>query len=170
LQYILERLPASFPLPLAIVQHMPAVFTAPFADRLKSLCRLRVGEAKEGERLVPGRVLIAPAGRQLRLSNNLTVLLSSEPQEARHAPSVDVLMKSADRARRGKVLGVLLTGMGDDGAEGMSIIRAHGGRTIAENEASCTVYGMPRAALLRGGVDLALSLQEIAAVLEEVGR
>lgn len=170
LQYILERLPASFPLPLAIVQHMPAGFTAPFADRLNSLCRLRVGEAKEGERLVPGRVLIAPAGRQLRLSNSLTVLLSSEPLEARHAPSVDVLMKSADRARRGKVLGVLMTGMGDDGAEGMSIIRAHGGRTIGENEASCTVYGMPRAALLRGGVDWMLSLQEIAAVLEEVGQ
>ncbi len=169
LQYILERLPASFPLPLAIVQHMPVGFTSPFAERLNSLCRLRVAEGKEGERLVPGRVLIAPAGRQLRLSNNLTVLLSAEPQEARHAPSVDILMKSADRARRGKVLGVLLTGMGDDGAEGMSVIRANGGRTIAENEASCTVYGMPRAALVRGGVDWMLSLQEIAAVMADVG-
>jgi two-component system chemotaxis response regulator CheB len=109
---------------------MPAGFTAPFADRLNSLCRLRVGEAKEGERLVQGRVLIAPAWATASVEQQSHCAALLGAARGRHAPSVDVLMKSADRARRGKVLGVLLTGMGDDGAEGMSIIRAHGGRTI----------------------------------------
>jgi two-component system chemotaxis response regulator CheB len=170
LQYILERLPRDFPFPIAIVQHMPVGFTGPFADRLNTLCKLDVAEASEGTRLSPGRVLIAPAGRHLRLSSNLTALLSDEAQGSRHVPSVDVLMKSADRVRRGRVLGVLLTGMGEDGAEGMSVIRAHGGVTLAENEESCAVFGMPRAAALRGAVERMLSLEEIAEVLRGAGK
>ena len=169
LQYILERLPRDFPFPIAIVQHMPVGFTGPFADRLDTLCKLDVAEAAEGSRLAPGRVLIAQAGRHLRLSGNLTALLSDEAQGARHVPSVDTLMKSADRVRRGRVLGVLLTGMGDDGAEGMSVIRAHGGVTLAENEESCAVFGMPPAAALRGAVDRMMSRQEIAEVLTTAG-
>jgi two-component system chemotaxis response regulator CheB len=169
IQYILERLPADFPFPTAIVQHMPVGFTRPFADRLDALCRLEVAEAAEGDRLTPGRILIAPAGRHLRIGNNLRVMLANDSQGARHVPSVDVLMKSADRARRGRVLALLLTGMGEDGAEGMSIVRAHGGITIGESEASCAVFGMPRAALLRGAVDCLLSLEEIAGVLARAG-
>lgn len=170
LQQILERLPEDFPLPVAVVQHMPPGFTKPFADRLDSLCRLEVREPTEGDRLRPGQVFIAPAGRHLRLGTNLNALLSTDAQGFRHVPSVDVLMKSADKARRGKVLGVLLTGMGDDGAEGMSVIRAHGGVTVAENEESCAVFGMPRAAMLRGAVDQMLSLDEIALALASLGR
>jgi two-component system chemotaxis response regulator CheB len=166
LQHLLERLGAGFPLPIAIVQHMPPGFTRPFAERLNGLCRLRVAEATEGDRLVPGKVLIAPAGQQLRVSRSLVTMLSSEPAPLRHVPSVDVLMKSADQARPGRVLGILLTGMGSDGAEGLSIIRAHGGTTIVESAETCAVYGMPRAALERGAADWALPLPRIAAALE----
>lgn len=166
LQRILERMPADFPLPIAIVQHMPAGFTRPFADRLGRLSRLEVSEAGDGDRLRPGRVLLAPAGSHLRITGNLAVVLAASPADAKHIPSVDVTMKSAARARPGRVLGILLTGMGDDGAEGMATIRASGGFTIAESEASCVVYGMPRAAEQRGGVDSMLPLPEIITFLE----
>jgi two-component system chemotaxis response regulator CheB len=166
LQRILERMPAGFPLPIAIVQHMPAGFTRPFAERLSRLSLLQVSEAAEGDRLRPGRVLLAPAGRHLRITGNLAAVLAASPADAKHIPSIDVTMKSAARARPGRVLGILLTGMGDDGAEGMATIRASGGCTIAESEASCVVYGMPRAAEQRGAVDSMLPLPEIISFLE----
>jgi two-component system, chemotaxis family, protein-glutamate methylesterase/glutaminase len=165
LQTLLEQLPADFPLPIAIVQHMPPGFTGPFAKRLDGLCRLEVREAADGDRLHPGRVLIAPAGAHLRLSASLEAQVSAEPDGCRHVPSVDVLFRSADRARPGAVLGILLTGMGDDGAEGLSLIRARGGMTIAESEESCAVYGMPRAAVARGAARHVLPLPMIAAAL-----
>jgi two-component system chemotaxis response regulator CheB len=167
-QRILERLPAGFPLPLVVVQHMPAGFTEAFAKRLNSLSRLRVREATEGMRLVPGQVVVAPGGRHLRVSSGLAVVLTPEPTEARHIPSIDVTMRSAARSRPGRVLGILLTGMGEDGADGMATIRAGGGITIAESEASCVVYGMPRAAVRRGGASLVLPLGEIAELLASV--
>jgi len=162
IQRLLEPLPADFPLPIAVVQHMPPGFTGPFAARLDGRCRLRVSEAVEGERLQAGRVVIAPAGRHLRERRDLSLSLSPEPATARHIPSVDVLMLSAARARPGRVLGILLTGMGSDGAEGMAAIRSGGGLTVAEHEASCAVYGMPRAAWERGGVTRLLPLDRIA--------
>ena len=165
LQRLLEPLPATFPLPIVVVQHMPVGFTRPFADRLRGLCRLDVAEAVEGERLAVGKVRIAPAGVHLRVTGNLAVVLPAEPATARHIPSIDLTMKSAERARPGRVLGILLTGMGEDGAEGMQAIRAGGGLTIAESEASCVVYGMPKAAWERGGASCRLSLPEIAAFL-----
>jgi two-component system, chemotaxis family, protein-glutamate methylesterase/glutaminase len=168
LQRILERLPARFPLPIVVVQHMPPSFTDAFAKRLDALCRLRVTEAAEGMRLSPGHVVVAPGGRHLRISSGLAVVLTPEPSEARHIPSIDVTMRSAARSRPGRVLGVLLTGMGEDGADGMATIRAGGGLTIAESEASCVVYGMPRAAVRRGGASLVLPLEEIAALLATV--
>jgi two-component system chemotaxis response regulator CheB len=168
LQRILERLPAAFPLPLVIVQHMPAGFTRPFAERLDTLCRLQVAEAVEGERLLPGRVRIAPAGSHLRITSNLAVVLSAETADAKHIPSIDLTMKSAARSRAGRVLGILLTGMGEDGAEGMVAIRAGGGVTIAESAESCVVYGMPRAAWSRGGADHLLPLPEIVGFLERM--
>lgn len=166
LQALLEALPANFPVPIAIVQHMPPGFTRPFAARLDGLCRLRVREAEAGLRLEPGLAVIAPAGRHLRLGAALGVLLDDEARGARHVPSVDVLFRSAAVARPGAVLGVLLTGMGDDGAEGLSLIRAQGGLTIAESEESCAVYGMPRAAVQRGAAQFVLPLPEIRGVLE----
>jgi two-component system chemotaxis response regulator CheB len=165
LQTLLEALPAGFPVPVAIVQHMPPGFTRPFANRLDGLCRLRVTEAEDGQRLEPGMAVVAPAGAHLRVSPSLVATLSSEPAGARHVPSVDVLFRSAAKARSGAVLGVLLTGMGDDGAEGLSLIRAQGGITIAESEESCAVYGMPRAAVERGAAQYVLPLLEIRRVL-----
>ena len=168
LQRILERIPARCPLPIAIVQHMPAGFTGPFAARLNRLSRLQVSEAAEGDQLRPGRALVAPAGRHLRITPSLVVELVAEA-DAKHVPSVDITMKSAARARPGAVLGILLTGMGQDGAEGMATIRAGGGFTIGESEASCVVYGMSRAAEARGGVDCMLPLPEIVTFLEVLG-
>jgi two-component system chemotaxis response regulator CheB len=167
-QRILERLPARFPLPIVVVQHMPPGFTEAFAKRLDSVTRLRVSEAVEGKRLAPGQVVVAPGGRHLRVSSGLAVVLTTEPAEARHIPSIDVTMRSAARSRPGKVLGILLTGMGEDGADGMATIRAGGGVTIAESEASCVVYGMPRAAVRRGGASLVLPIAEIAELLAAV--
>jgi two-component system, chemotaxis family, protein-glutamate methylesterase/glutaminase len=164
-QRILQRLPARFPFPVVVVQHMPPGFTGAFARRLDSLSRLRVTEAVEGHRLAAGDVVVAPGGRHLRMSPGLAVVLSPEPSDARHIPSIDVTMRSAARSRPGRVLGILLTGMGEDGAEGMATIRAGGGVTIAESEASCVVYGMPRAAVRRGGATWVLSLGEIAGLL-----
>jgi two-component system chemotaxis response regulator CheB len=165
LQLVLEQLPTGFPFPIAIVQHMPPGFTRPFANRLNGLCRLAVKEAVDGERLEPGKVFIAPAGQHFRLSPSLVVMLSSEPRTARHIPSVDELFRSAAKARPGRVLGILLTGMGEDGAEALSLIRAEGGVTIAESEESCVVYGMPRAAVERGAARYVLPLSAIAAAL-----
>jgi len=168
-QRILQGLPATFPLPIVVVQHMPVGFTRPFAQRLASLSRVRVAEAEDGVRLSAGSAVIAPAGSHLRVSPNLAVVLTSEPSDAKHIPSVDVTMRSAARSRPGRVLGILLTGMGEDGADGMATIRAGGGVTIAESEASCVVYGMPRAAVLRGAVNWVLPLEAIADLLATVG-
>lgn len=165
LQKLLEGLPRDFPAPIAIVQHMPPGFTKPFATRLNGLCRLNVKEAEEGERLEQGMVRIAPAGLHLHLSASLATGLSTEPRVARHTPSVDVLFGSAARARPGRVLAILLTGMGEDGAQGMSLIHAQGGITVAESEETCAVYGMPRAAVERGAVKYLLPLPAIAQLL-----
>jgi two-component system chemotaxis response regulator CheB len=162
IQAILERLPADFPAPVAIVQHMPPGFTRPFATRLNLHSRLRVSEAEHGVRLIPGQAVIAQAGRHLSFTGRLEVVLSAEPAQARHIPSVNVMMLSAARVRPGRVLAVLLTGMGDDGAEGMVAIRAGGGVTVAEAEESCVVYGMPRAAAERGGADHQMPIAELA--------
>jgi two-component system, chemotaxis family, protein-glutamate methylesterase/glutaminase len=168
LQYIFERLPAAFPMPVAIVQHMPLGFTKPFADRLNTMCRLTVREARNGDSLVPGRVLVAPAGQHLVVAGDRTVSLQSEPSGTAHTPSVDVLMRSAARAWPGRVLGILLTGMGDDGAVGMAAIRAAGGVTLGESETSCVVYGMPRAAQRLGAVEHERPLTEITSWLASV--
>jgi two-component system chemotaxis response regulator CheB len=168
IQAILESLPPSFPLPIIIVQHMPVGFTQPFAARLNRLSPMEVREAAEGDRLRPGQALVAPAGRHLKISSNLVVNLAEEGSAEKHVPSIDITMKSAAKARQGKVLGILLTGMGQDGAEGMAAIRAGGGLTIGESEASCVIFGMSRAAEARGAVDCMLPLEEIVSFLNSL--
>lgn len=169
LQKILEYLPASFPLPILVAQHMPPGFTDAFARRLNGLCRIQVREAVENEALRPATALIAPAGKHMRLTRKGTIALSDEAQGEPHRPSVNVLMNSAASARPGRVLGVLLTGMGDDGADAMCLVRAQGGVTLGESEESCVVYGMSRAAHERGGVSALLPLGQLAEVLRSAG-
>jgi two-component system chemotaxis response regulator CheB len=161
LQSIIESIPARFPLPLATVQHMPVGFTRPFADRLNALAKIRVREARDQDVLEPGLMLVARAGAHLFIEPDLKTTVTLDPMDAKHTPSVDVLMNSAARARGQRVLGILLTGMGDDGAEGMLTIQRQGGLTVAENEESCVVFGMPRAAHQRGGVSHLLPLHDI---------
>lgn len=162
IQKIIQSITPDFPLPIAMVQHMPPGFTKAFADRLNGLSPLAVSEAVDGDALEPGRVLLAKAGMHLRVNPDMTVSITSEPSALAHIPSVDVLMKSAATALSGNVVAILLTGMGSDGALGMRDILQQGGLTIAEDESSCIVYGMPRAAHLAGGVTHLLPLKEIA--------
>ena len=147
---ILTPLPRDLSVPILVVQHMPAGFTAPLAQRLDSLCSLAVREAVDGEPIRPGVVYIAPAGWNMtveRFTAATTVIrLDSRPvSNCPHMPSVDVMMKSVAETFHDCALGIILTGMGSDGAEGMKAIQLHGGTTIGQDEASCVVYGMPRA-------------------------
>jgi two-component system, chemotaxis family, protein-glutamate methylesterase/glutaminase len=166
LQAIIPRLPAGFGAPVLIVQHMPAGFTRSLADRLDQRSLVRVREAEDGEPLRPGLALIAPAGRHMKVrrrANEAQVWLDDEPRGALHRPAIDVLMASVAGAYGRRCLGVLLTGMGADGVEGLRAIRAAGGRTLAESEESAVIFGMPKAAIEAGVVDQAVSLPRIAA-------
>ncbi len=165
LQDILPNLPANLPVPCLIVQHMPSTFTKPFADRLDGLCQVRVKEAEQGEPLKAGTVYIAPGGIHMTYGARGPkgcIELSPEPVSSLHRPSVDVLFLSVAELFRGQVLAGILTGMGSDGAKGMEQLKKKGAHTLAEAEESCVVYGMPRAAVERGCVDLATPLAEIS--------
>jgi len=165
LQEMLPLFPRDLSVPILIVQHMPAGFTAPFAQRLNSLCSVPVHEATHGESLHPGVVYLAPAGKHMRverLSPSQTILcLDTHPENCLHIPSVDVLMKSVAAAYRNLALGVIMTGMGCDGAEGMQSIFRVGGLTIGQDEASCAVYGMPRVCAELGILTRVVPLSQI---------
>ena len=164
LQDILPTLPASLPVPCLIVQHMPSTFTKPFADRLNGLCQVHVKEAEQGEPLKAGTVYIAPGGIHMTYGARGAkgcIELSPEPVSSLHRPSVDVLFLSVAELFRGQVLAGILTGMGADGAKGMEQLKRKGAHTLAESEESCVVYGMPRAAVERGCVDVVAPLGEI---------
>ncbi len=167
LRHILEALPADAP-GIAIVQHMPEVFTAQFAARLDRSCRVEVKEAAHGDRLGPGRALVAPGNRHLTLRRSgaqYVVHVLDGPPVSLHRPSVNVLFRSAAQAAGGSAAGVILTGMGDDGADGLAELRAAGARTLAQDEASCVVFGMPKEAIARGAVEEVLPLSRIAPAL-----
>lgn len=164
LQAIIPRLPASLTTPILVVQHMPVGFTRSLAERLDQKSALVVREARDGEPPQSGRVLIAPAGRHLKLRRvhgEPRLWLDHEPETALHRPSVDVLMQTAARVYGRGVLGIILTGMGSDGVEGMRAIRAAGGLTLAQSEDSCVIFGMPKAALEAGVVHRAVPLERI---------
>jgi two-component system chemotaxis response regulator CheB len=165
LQAIIPRLPPSLAAPVLIVQHMPVGFTRSLADRLDQKSALVVREARDGEPPQPGRVLIAPAGRHLKLrrvQGEPRLWLDNEPESALHRPSVDVLMQSAARVYGSGALGIVLTGMGSDGVEGLRAIKLAGGRTLAQSEDSCVIFGMPKAALEAGVVHRAVPLERVA--------
>jgi two-component system chemotaxis response regulator CheB len=167
LEAILTRLPRVCP-GLVIVQHMPGRFTAAFAERLNRLCQIEVLEARNGDRVMPGRALIAPGGRHMLLTRSgaqYQVEVRDGPPVSRHRPSVDVLFRSTARAAGGNALGIIMTGMGDDGARGLKEMREAGARTLAQDEDSCVVFGMPKEALKLGAVERVLPLGEIPAVI-----
>lgn len=161
---LVARLPAQMPA-IVIAQHMPAGFTTSFARRLGQLCELQVKEAEDGDVLSPGFVYIAPGGLHLRLSRAsgaLVLALSDDALVNRHRPSVDVLFRSAAHVAGSAAIGVILTGMGDDGARGMLDLKQAGAYNLAQDQASSVVFGMPREAIEAGGVDEVLPLEDIA--------
>ena len=165
LQEILPRFPQDLMVPILIVQHMPPGFTTPFAHRLNSLCTINVREAVDGERVFPGVAYIAPAGKHMtvdRITASNTVLrVGTHPKDLPHVPSVDVLMQSVAEQYRTLAMGVILTGMGSDGVEGMTAIHRWGGLTIGQDESTCTVYGMPRACAALGILRRVVPLSQI---------
>ncbi|MGO9086780.1 MAG: protein-glutamate methylesterase/protein-glutamine glutaminase [Candidatus Sulfotelmatobacter sp.] len=167
LQEILPRLPHDLSVPILIVQHMPPGFTAPFAQRLNGLCAVPVHEAAHQEPVQPGVIYIAPAGKHMtveRSSDSLTLIyLDTQPNNCLHMPSVDILMKSVARNFGNTTMGIIMTGMGSDGAEGMRAIQRAGGLTVGQDEASCIVYGMPRACAELGFLNRAVPLSQIPA-------
>ena len=164
LELVLTALPGDAP-GIAITQHMPEKFTAMYAERLNGLCAVNVREAKNGDRLERGVVLIAPGGRHLQLrkaGGQYFAVVIDGPPVNRHKPSVDVLFRSAADCAGRDVLAIILTGMGDDGARGMKQLHDLGARTIAQDEASCVVFGMPKEAIALGAVDDVLSINQVA--------
>ena len=167
LEAVLTRLPANIP-GLVIVQHMPERFTAMFAERLDALCAIRVREARHNDRVLPSHALIAPGGRHLLLKRSgaqYHVEVVDGPLVNRHKPSVDVLFRSVAKGAGRNAVGVIMTGMGDDGARGLREMHDAGALTLAQDEASSVVYGMPREAVRLGGVDRVLPLDAIAGAL-----
>ncbi len=165
LKVVLEALPANIP-PIVIVQHIPPVFSKAFADRMNSLCRFEVKEAESGDLLKPGRALVAPGDRHMVVRSTprgYMIEIKNGPRVCYQRPSVDILFQSLAPLAGGRTVGVLLTGMGSDGARGLLQIQQAGGHTIAQDEASCVVYGMPREAARLGAVDRVLPLDRIAA-------
>jgi two-component system, chemotaxis family, protein-glutamate methylesterase/glutaminase len=168
LQYLLSQLPADFPGSILVVQHMPEGFTEMFARRLNECCVIDVKEAQSGDLLLAGRALVCPGDRHMKVRRMPladTVLLSAEPRVNGHRPSVDVLFESVATEFGDRAIAVLMTGMGDDGADGMGAIKHAGGLTIAQTEDSCVVFGMPKAAIERGHAMRVVPLEMLAMAL-----
>ncbi|BAJ65143.1 protein-glutamate methylesterase/protein-glutamine glutaminase [Anaerolinea thermophila] len=166
LAQLIPALPGDLPVPMAVVLHMPPGYTALFAARLNEISRLEVLEAAEGDEMRPGRVLLAPAGQHLTLrrtpESRVVAALSLRPLDTPHRPSVDVLFKSAAEVYGSRLLGIVMTGMGNDGTSGAAWIKSQGGTVIAEARESCVVYGMPRSVVEAGLADFSVPLQGMA--------
>jgi two-component system chemotaxis response regulator CheB len=171
LAHVIPRLPKTFPTPILIVQHMPVGFTRPLADRLNAQSKLRVIEASDGMILEAGTALVIPSGRQVRLTRSLgevELSLVADDGHSLHVPSVDVLDEQVADLFGPLGIGVILTGMGQDGVKGLRKLKARGGYVVGQDEATCVVYGMPRAAFLAGLVDRVVPLDEIPQVLADL--
>lgn len=163
LEVVLTALPAVTP-GIIVVQHMPANFTRAFAERLNNICQIEVKEGTDNDRVLPGQALIAPGGKHMMLKRQgaqYFVQVKDGPLVSRHRPSVDVLFRSVAKYAGRNALGIIMTGMGDDGANGLKEMSDQGARTIAQNEATCVVYGMPKEAIKRGAVNRECALQKI---------
>jgi len=163
IEVVLKALPSNTH-PILIVQHMPEKFTRAFASRLNEICRVEIKEAEDNDALIPGRVLIAPGGRHMMLQTNPAgafVHVKDGPSVSRHKPSVDVLFRSVAKYGGSNALGIIMTGMGDDGARGIKEMHDIGAKTIGQNEATCVVYGMPQEAKKMGAIDTEVALSEI---------
>jgi two-component system chemotaxis response regulator CheB len=171
LEVVLPALPRSSP-GIVVVQHMPEKFTSAFAERLDTMCQVRVKEAVDGDPVLPGQVLIAPGGRHLevrRPDNRYRVRVFDGPPVNRHRPSVDVLFRSVAKVAGRHAVGIIMTGMGDDGARGLLEMRRAGAFTVAQDEATCVVHGMPREAVLLGAAEREAALGAIAEVIHQHG-
>jgi len=171
LEYVLSSLPKTAP-GIVVVQHMPEKFTAQFARRLDSVSAVNIKEAKDGDRVLPGQVLIAPGGKHMllkRMGAQYSVEVKDGPLVGRHRPSVNVLFRSVAQAAGKNAQGVIMTGMGDDGATGMKEMHDSGSKTVAQDEDTCVVFGMPKEAIKHGGVDDTLPLQDIAESIMHFG-
>ncbi len=165
LEHVLTALPRVSP-GIVVVQHMPEKFTAAFAARLDSVCEVDVKEASDGDRILPGRVLIAPGGRHMMVKRSgayYHVEIADGPLVSRHKPSVDVLFRSVAKFAGRNALGIIMTGMGDDGARGLKEMRDAGSSTLAQDEASCVVFGMPKEAIKLGAAERVVGLDAIPA-------
>ena len=172
LEYLLTALPRTAP-GIVIVQHMPEAFTRSFAERLDRLCQIEVREAVTGDRILPGRALIAPGGKHTlvrRSGAQYQTEVVEGPLVSRHRPSVDVLFRSVAKAAGPNAMGIIMTGMGDDGCRGLKEMLDAGAHTVAQDEASCVVFGMPKEAIKHGGVREVLGLSELPAQITRYGR
>jgi two-component system chemotaxis response regulator CheB len=173
LKAVIPRLPADFPMPVAVVLHMPVGYTEAYAKRLDEVSALTVVEARDGDELRPGVVLIAPAGRHLTFrrdaDDRVVTRLDLRPLDTPHRPSVDVLFQSAAEVYGDRVLGLVMTGMGADGREGAAWIKARGGAVLTEAEETCVVYGMPRSVVEAGLSDESVPLDRLTmAIMDRV--
>ncbi|MBD8755156.1 protein-glutamate methylesterase/protein-glutamine glutaminase [Pseudomonas coleopterorum] len=167
LQRVLTQLPAHFPTPIVLVQHMPAAFTRAFAERLDKLCRITVKEAEDGDVLRPGLALLAPGGKQMMIDGRGAVKILPGDERLNYKPCVDITFGSAAKSYGDKVLAVVLTGMGADGREGARLLKQGGSQIWAQDEASCVIYGMPMAIVKAGLADAVYSLDDIGRHLVE---
>ncbi|MDH1630184.1 MULTISPECIES: protein-glutamate methylesterase/protein-glutamine glutaminase [Pseudomonas] len=167
LQRVLTQLPAGFPAPIVLIQHMPAAFTKAFAERLDKLCKISVKEAEDGDVLRPGLALLAPGGKQMMVDGRGTVKILPGDERLNYKPCVDITFGSAAKSYGDKVLSVVLTGMGADGREGARLLKQGGSTVWAQDEASCVIYGMPMAIVKANLADAVYSLDEIGKHLVE---
>ncbi|AKA25885.1 protein-glutamate methylesterase/protein-glutamine glutaminase [Pseudomonas chlororaphis] len=167
LQRVLTQLPANFPAPIVLIQHMPAAFTKAFAERLDKLCRISVKEAEDGDILRPGLALLAPGGKQMMVDGRGAVKILPGDERLNYKPCVDITFGSAAKSYGDKVLAVVLTGMGADGREGARLLKQGGSAVWAQDEASCVIYGMPMAIVKADLADAVYSLDDIGKHLVE---